>query len=73
MSNELVELRVEYDNWQDPNALCGIGSLPNANRDCTVQFEIPKDMDPPILLHYEIQNFHQNHRTYVKSRDSYQV
>jgi len=73
MSNEIVEVRVEYDRWDDPNALCGIGRTPNANLSCTLQFEIPADMEPPILVHYELHNFFQNHRNYVKSRDSYQV
>lgn len=73
MSNDVVEVRVEYDKWNDPNALCGIGTTPNANVNCTLQFDIPQNMEPPILVHYELQNFYQNHRNYVKSRDSYQV
>lgn len=73
MSNDVVEVRVEYDNWQDPDPLCGIGSTPNANINCTLEIPIPKDMEPPILVHYELQNFHQNHRSYLKSRDSYQL
>lgn len=73
MSNEIVEVRVEYDRYDDANPLCGIGTTPNANINCTLQFDIPADMEPPILVHYELSNFYQNHRNYVKSRDSYQV
>lgn len=73
MSNQIVEMRVEYDRWNDPNALCGIGNTPNANVNCTLRFNVTQDMEPPILIHYELSNFYQNHRDYVKSRDSYQV
>lgn len=30
-------------------------------------------MDPPILVHYELTNFHQNHRSYYTSRDPFQL
>lgn len=73
MSDAIVEVRVEYDNWNDPSPLCGIGSVPNANRNCTLRFNVTRDMEPPILVHYELSNFYQNHRDYLKSRDSYQV
>jgi hypothetical protein len=73
MSNEIVEVRVKYDDWNDPNAICAIGRTANANRNCTLVFDIPQDMEPPILVHYELSNFYQNHRNYVKSLDSFQV
>jgi hypothetical protein len=73
MSNQVVEIRVEYDRWNDPNPLCGIGQTPNANVNCTLRFNVTKDMEPPILVHYELSNFYQNHRDYVKSRDNYQL
>jgi LEM3 (ligand-effect modulator 3) family / CDC50 family len=30
-------------------------------------------MEPPILVYYELTNFHQNHRAYFSSRDDYQL
>jgi LEM3 (ligand-effect modulator 3) family / CDC50 family len=30
-------------------------------------------MSPPILIHYELTNFHQNHRGYYRSKDAYQL
>lgn len=30
-------------------------------------------MDPPILVHYELTNFHQNHKNYYQSRDAFQL
>lgn len=32
-------------------------------------FEIPNNIDPPILFYYRLNNFYQNHRRYVKSVD----
>ena len=31
------------------------------------------DMHPPVLLHYELDNFYQNHRRYVNGRDHVQL
>ena len=40
---------------------------------CSVQFEIPNDIGPPVLLYYRLTNFYQNHRRYVKSLDTDQL
>jgi hypothetical protein len=36
---------------------------------CSLLFEIPKDIGPPVFLYYRLTNFYQNHRRYVKSLD----
>ncbi|KKY20685.1 putative lem3 cdc50 family protein [Phaeomoniella chlamydospora] len=40
---------------------------------CTLQFQIPNDIGPPVLLYYRLTNFYQNHRRYVKSLDTDQL
>lgn len=57
------------------NNTCGIGNTYNANRTCNITFTSPSDkyMYPPIFIHYELRNFHQNHRDYFKSKDPYQL
>ncbi|KAL3939993.1 MAG: hypothetical protein SGARI_001164, partial [Bacillariaceae sp.] len=73
-SNSIVELSTVYDSANDPNQReCGIGMDYNANRTCTLSFTVPKTMEPPILIQYELTNFHQNHRAYFASRDDYQL
>ncbi|KAI9292268.1 LEM3 family/CDC50 family protein [Neoconidiobolus thromboides FSU 785] len=45
------------------------GSNPN-NLDtnkCTIQLDIPVDIEGPVFLYYELTNFYQNHRRYIKS------
>ena len=33
---------------------------------CTIPLYIPKKMEAPVYLYYEIKNFYQNHRRFVK-------
>lgn len=40
---------------------------------CIMQFDIPKDVKPPIYLYYHLTNFYQNHRKYVESYDLEQL
>ena len=73
MSNEIVEIRQQYDAYDDPAPLCGINTTANAGRRCTLELTVPRDMDPPVLVHYEISGFYQNQRRYVNSRDDAQL
>mmetsp|Transcript_9706 Transcript_9706/g.18381 ORF Transcript_9706/g.18381 Transcript_9706/m.18381 type:complete len:193 (-) Transcript_9706:1679-2257(-) len=73
ISNDVVEVKLEYDAYDDPNALCGINNTANAGLNCSVTLPISKDMQPPIFLHYEIKNFYQNHKRYEVSRSDSQV
>lgn len=52
---------------------CRIGNQFNADKTCFVRFTISQDVEPPVLIHYELENFHQNHRSYYKSKDPYQL
>ncbi|KFY27250.1 hypothetical protein V493_03612 [Pseudogymnoascus sp. VKM F-4281 (FW-2241)] len=40
--------------------------LPDANK-CSLTFQIPAPMNPPVLFYYRLTDFYQNHRRYVKS------
>mmetsp|Transcript_22771 Transcript_22771/g.63309 ORF Transcript_22771/g.63309 Transcript_22771/m.63309 type:complete len:395 (+) Transcript_22771:113-1297(+) len=76
LQDDVVELRRTYDDY-DPDEgtvlSCPIGDNFNANKTCNLDFYAPKDMEPPILVYYELTNFHQNHRAYVQSRDDFEL
>jgi hypothetical protein len=40
---------------------------------CTIEFNIPEKMGPPVFFYYRLTNFYQNHRRYVKSFQSDQL
>ncbi len=49
------------------------GLSPDAQRQCVLQFDVPANIEPPVLLYYKLTNFFQNHRRYVKSLDQNQL
>lgn len=77
IQKNVVEEKIVYDqytpNYDVNQTICGIGDNFNAGLICDVTFTAPKDMAPPILIHYAIDNFHQNHRSYYRSKDPYQL
>ena len=38
-----------------------------------LEFEIEKNIKPPVMVYYQIDGFYQNHRRYVKSKDDEQL
>lgn len=39
----------------------------NNTVECSLLFEIPESMGPPVFMYYRLTNFYQNHRRYVQS------
>lgn len=64
-----------YDNppYTDNATICGIQSNYNANKTCNLTYVAPVDMKSPVLVYYELDNFHQNYRRYTVSRDASQL
>ena len=42
------------------------------NEVCVMDFEIPEEMEAPILVFYEIDKLYQNHRNYIESKHNEQ-
>ena len=76
ISDRVVEMKKTYDSHDvdsiSPGLDCEIAG-PNEGKNCTILFNVEKDMEAPILVYYEIENFYQNHREYTTSRDDVQV
>ncbi|KAJ0386521.1 hypothetical protein COL922a_004163 [Colletotrichum nupharicola] len=43
------------------------GGITYETTQCRIQFNIPEDINPPVLFYYHLTNFYQNHRRYVAS------
>ena len=76
-SAAVVELRLQYDGaGADAAALaaCGVGAAYNGTRRCRLSLTVPDGgMHGPLFVYYELTNFYQNHRRYIKSRDDLQL
>jgi len=63
-SNSVVEVTERYDNIEECKDL---------NTTCTITFKIDEKMSSPVYVYYRLENFYQNHRRYVKSRNDQQL
>ena len=59
--------------WQRSRTNVSYGPIQVETDICSLFFEIPDNMKPPVLLYYRLTNFYQNHRRYVKSLDTDQL
>ncbi|XP_020535786.2 ALA-interacting subunit 3-like isoform X1 [Jatropha curcas] len=76
-SEHVVEIVDRYDEDCIPpdysnNSLEYIQSN-KTNKTCTRKLTVPKQMKSPVFIYYELDNFYQNHRRYVKSRSNKQL
>ncbi|OVA14273.1 Protein of unknown function DUF284 [Macleaya cordata] len=76
-SQRVVEIVDRYDSDCVPqnfssNKLAFIRSS-ETNKTCTRRITVPKFMKSPVYVYYQLDNFYQNHRRYVKSRSDKQL
>lgn len=71
-SDDIIEHKHKYDGEDSDSSACKITSQNQATR-CNITFNINEEMEGPVYLYYGIDNFYQNHRRYVKSRDAEQL
>ncbi|CBN74125.1 conserved unknown protein [Ectocarpus siliculosus] len=69
---DVVELRYQYDGDGSDGDDCKITTY-KENLDCTITFDVEKDIPGPAYVYYELTNFYQNHATYVASVGSSQL
>lgn len=71
-SSNVVQKSIRYDNIAD----CEVSysdTYENLPKVCDVSFTLEKDMNAPIYFYYELHNYYQNYRRYVKSLSSDQL
>lgn len=73
-SHNIVEVIDRYDA-ECVSANDKVGFIQDAKTDkaCTRKITVPKPMKGPIHIYYQLENFYQNHRRYVKSRNDMQL
>ena len=60
--------------WCKETNYVGYGGTTNVTTPtCRIQFYVPEELHTPVLLYYQLTNFYQNHRRYVKSFDQAQL
>ena len=65
-SEDVISYKKRYDNIAECEVTddMNVTELP---RNCTINITIEDDMDGPIYFYYELHNYYQNHRRYLKS------
>lgn len=76
-SRDVVEIVDRYDSVCVPQNLTNdkVRFIQNDSIDktCVRSFTVPKKMKQPIFVYYQLENYYQNHRRYVKSRSDQQL
>ncbi|KAH7533971.1 hypothetical protein FEM48_Zijuj04G0188100 [Ziziphus jujuba var. spinosa] len=77
-SFDVVEIVDRYDEACVPSNFTKsmkISFIQNnqSDKSCTRSLTVPKDMRSPIYIYYQLDNFYQNHRRYVRNRSDKQL
>ncbi|KAJ8773903.1 hypothetical protein K2173_009334 [Erythroxylum novogranatense] len=76
-SDNVVEIQHRYDLHCLPQMYSNQGlqyiQSTITNKTCTSSLIVPREMKSPIFVYYQLDNFYQNHRRYVKSRNDEQL
>ncbi|KAF8389630.1 hypothetical protein HHK36_024149 [Tetracentron sinense] len=76
-SERVVEIVDRYDKHCVPTnyskSMLAYIQSGETNKTCTRSLIVPKHMKSPVYVYYQLDNFYQNHRRYVKSRSDKQL
>lgn len=73
LNNQIYEDTIVYDGGNNgPSSACEIVSA-NQGRTCEVSFTLTSAVSGDLYVYYELTNFYQNHRLYVKSYNNRQL
>ncbi|XP_055331891.1 cell cycle control protein 50A-like isoform X2 [Paramacrobiotus metropolitanus] len=73
-ASNVVEVITEYTDCMAPNKEpCSNETYIQPNCVCEMHVYLDRHMGGPVFMYYAMENFFQNHRKYVKSRDDNQL
>ncbi|XP_020572410.1 ALA-interacting subunit 1-like [Phalaenopsis equestris] len=76
-SEKVVEIVYQYHDVCIPSLFqedkVGFIQSTQTKKTCTRKFTVTKYMKSPVFVYYELDNFYQNHRRFVKSRSDKQL
>lgn len=70
MSDKIQSSTTPYDGCSTVNLPPFEGANPNV---CDIPITIDAPITGPVYVYYQLENFYQNHRRYVKSRSNEQL
>jgi len=81
-SEGVVETQLDYTDCNSTTSEIATGPMackdviaedPSKACACRIEFNVTQKMDKQVYLYYGLDNYYQNHRRYVKSRDDKQM
>lgn len=64
LSQQIKEFVIRYDNLGG----CDIGVKNKSDHNCNITITLEETFTPPIMVYYQLENFYQDHRKYIKSK-----
>ncbi|KAF4464545.1 LEM3 CDC50 family [Fusarium albosuccineum] len=59
--------------WKRSNESLTFDGVTKNYTQCTIEFSLDQDLQPPVLFYYRLTKFYQNHRKYMTSLNSAQL
>jgi len=69
MTSQIQEFVIRYDDIKD----CSFALNNSINNTCIVDITLDNTFNPPVMVYYQLENFYQDHRRYIKSRSLSQL
>ncbi|VEL28152.1 unnamed protein product, partial [Protopolystoma xenopodis] len=75
-NQSVSEISIDYTycvSSDNSSKHCSDLTVLGAGCKCNTSFQVQTQIKGPVYLYYELSNFYQNHRRYMRSKDDYQL